>query len=61
MADAHANPNYWLVWLYLSILTVVEIAVIFIPMARVLLVIAHVLARADQGRAGGGLFHAPPV
>jgi cytochrome c oxidase subunit 4 len=42
MAEEHASPNYWLVWLYLFILTVVEIAVIFMPIARVLLVIALV-------------------
>jgi cytochrome c oxidase subunit IV len=42
MAEAHASPNYWLVWLYLFILTVAEIAVIFMPIARVLLVIALV-------------------
>jgi cytochrome c oxidase subunit 4 len=42
MADGHASPNYWLVWLYLFILTVVEIAVIFLPVAKVLIVIALV-------------------
>ena len=26
MAEGHASPNYWLIWLYLSILTVIEIA-----------------------------------
>ena len=27
MAEGHASPNYWLIWLYLFILTVTEIAV----------------------------------
>jgi cytochrome c oxidase subunit 4 len=36
----HGSPNYWLIWLYLSILTVIEIAVIFAPVARFLIVIA---------------------
>ncbi len=40
MADGHANPNYWLIWLYLFILTVTEIAVIFTPIAKLLIVIA---------------------
>lgn len=40
MADGHPTPNYWMVWLYLFILTAVEIAVIFAPAARLLIVIA---------------------
>jgi cytochrome c oxidase subunit 4 len=40
MAEGHASPNYWMIWLYLFILTVAEIAVIFTPMARLLIVIA---------------------
>jgi cytochrome c oxidase subunit 4 len=40
MAEGHASPNYWMIWLYLFILTVVEIAVIFAPVAKVLIVIA---------------------
>ena len=42
MADGHASPNYWLIWLYLFILTVTEIGVIFTPLARLLIVIALV-------------------
>ena len=42
MAEGHASPNYWLIWLYLFILTVIEIAVIFTPLARLLIVIALV-------------------
>ncbi len=40
MAEGHASPNYWLIWLYLFILTVTEIGVIFTPLARLLIVIA---------------------
>ena len=40
MAEEHATPNYWMIWLYLFILTVVEIAVIFMPMPRVLIVVS---------------------
>jgi cytochrome c oxidase subunit 4 len=40
MAEGHASPNYWMIWLYLSILTVIEIAVIFAPMAKLLIAIA---------------------
>ena len=42
MAEGHVSPNYWLIWLYLFILTVIEIAVIFTPVARLLIVIALV-------------------
>ncbi len=42
MAEGHASPNYWMIWLYLFILTVTEIAVIFTPIARLLVVIALV-------------------
>ena len=42
MAEGHASPNYWMIWLYLFILTVVEIAVIFTPVAKLLIVIALV-------------------
>ena len=51
MAEEHASPNYWLIWLYLFILTVVEIAVIFAPIARIAIVIALValaLAKASM-------------
>jgi len=50
MAEEHASPNYWMIWLYLFILTVVEIAVIFTPFPKVLIVIALValaLAKAS--------------
>lgn len=42
MAEGHASPNYWMIWLYLFILTVIEIAVIFAPVAKTLIVIALV-------------------
>jgi len=42
MADGHASPNYWLIFLCLFILTVIEIAVIFVPVAKLLIVIALV-------------------
>ena len=42
MADGHASPNYWLIWFYLFILTVAEIAVVFAPVAKLLIVIALV-------------------
>ena len=50
MAEGHASPNYWLIWLYLFVLTVVEIAVIFAPVARAAIVIALIalaLAKAS--------------
>jgi cytochrome c oxidase subunit 4 len=40
MTEEHAAPNYWMIWLYLFILTVVEIAVIFMPIARLVIVIS---------------------
>ena len=51
MAEEHASPNYWLIWLYLFILTVLEIAVIFTPIARVAVVISLIalaLAKASM-------------
>jgi cytochrome c oxidase subunit 4 len=42
MSDGHASPNYWLIFLCLFILTVIEIAVIFVPVAKLLIVIALV-------------------
>ena len=42
MADGHASPNYWLIFLCLFILTVIEIAVIFTPVAKLLITIALV-------------------
>ncbi|MGH7830128.1 MAG: cytochrome C oxidase subunit IV family protein [Candidatus Binatia bacterium] len=39
MADAHASPNYWMVWLYLFVLTVVEIAVIYMPFPKIIIAI----------------------
>ena len=42
MAEGHRDPNYWLIWLYLFVLTVVEIAVIFMPIAKLVIVIALV-------------------
>ena len=37
MAEAHPSPNYWLIWLYLFILTVLEIAVIYTPIAKIII------------------------
>ncbi len=34
-----AHPNYWAIWLYLSILTVLELGVAFLPWSRQLLLI----------------------
>ena len=36
MADAqvHAQPNYWAIWAYLLILTVVELGVAFLPWSK---------------------------
>jgi cytochrome c oxidase subunit 4 len=51
MAEEHASPNYWLIWLYLFILTVVEVAVIFAPIAKLIIVIALIalaLAKATM-------------
>lgn len=42
MAEGHARSNYWLIFLFLFILTVIEIAVIFMPVAKLLIVIALV-------------------
>ncbi len=35
----HAHPNYWAIWLYLTILTVLELGVAFLPWSRELLLI----------------------
>ena len=44
-AQAHAHPNYWAVWAYLLVLTVMELAVAFLPWSKpVLLLILLVLA-----------------
>ena len=37
MANAHAphvEPNYMLIWLWLSILTVVEVGVVYLPLSK---------------------------
>lgn len=39
MAEEHAAPNYWMIWLYLFILTVIEIAVIYMPLAKLIIAI----------------------
>jgi cytochrome c oxidase subunit 4 len=39
MADTHASPNYMAIFLWLFILTVTEIAVIYLPVAKVVIVI----------------------
>ena len=39
-AEEHKAPNYMLIWLYLFILTVVEVGVAFLPIAKVLIVLS---------------------
>ena len=39
MATAHAEPNYMAVFWWLLALTIVEIAVIYLPIARLLIII----------------------
>jgi cytochrome c oxidase subunit 4 len=58
MAEAHATPNYWLVWLYLFILTVAEIAVIFLPVPKFLIAIALIsLALTKAGLVAAYFMH----
>jgi cytochrome c oxidase subunit IV len=38
MADTHVSPNYWMIWLYLFVLTVVELGVIHLPLVKVAIV-----------------------
>lgn len=33
-AAAHAQPNYWTIWAYLLLLTVVELGVAFLPWSK---------------------------
>ena len=45
----HAEPNYILIWVYLLILTVAEVAVVYIPMPKpimVTLLVSMALAKA---------------
>ncbi len=43
--QAHAHPNYWAVWAYLLILTVLELGVAFLPWSKqVLLVLLLAMA-----------------
>ena len=39
-AADHKAPNYMLIWLYLFILTVVEVGVAFLPIAKSIIVVA---------------------
>jgi cytochrome c oxidase subunit 4 len=39
MADTHASPNYWKIWFYLFVLTVVEIGVIYLPLAKIVIAV----------------------
>jgi len=41
MADgqAHVQPNYWAIWAYLLILTIVELSVAFLPWAKEVLIL----------------------
>jgi cytochrome c oxidase subunit 4 len=58
MAEAHAAPNYWMIWLYLFVLTVIEIAVIFAPVAKVLIAIALIsLALAKAALVAAYFMH----
>jgi len=47
--EAHPGPNYWMIWFYLFILTVVEIAVIYMPLTKV--VIAALLISLASSKA----------
>ena len=38
-AQAHAHPNYWAIWLYLLILTVLELGVAFLPWPKQVLLL----------------------
>ena len=49
MADAHAEPNYIFIFWWLLALTIFEIAVIYMPIARlaiVILLVGSALAKA---------------
>ena len=49
MADAHAEPNYISIFWWLLALTIVEIAIIYMPMARLfinILLVGFALAKA---------------
>lgn len=49
MADTHAEPNYISIFWWLLALTIVEIAVIYMPMARLfinILLVGFALAKA---------------
>jgi cytochrome c oxidase subunit 4 len=39
MADTHASPNYWKIWFYLFVLTVIEIGVIYLPLAKIVIAV----------------------
>lgn len=39
MADTHASPNYWKIFFYLFVLTVVEIGVIYLPVAKIVIAV----------------------
>ena len=39
-ADGHAEPNYWMVWLALAVLTVIELAVAKVPNAKAFVIIS---------------------
>ena len=38
--QSHAHPNYWAVWVYLLVLTVVELGVAFLPWSKQVLLLA---------------------
>ena len=39
-ADGHAEPKYWMVWLALAVLTVIELAVAKVPNAKAFVIIS---------------------
>lgn len=39
-ADGHAEPNYWMVWLALAVLTVIELLVAKVPNAKAFVVVS---------------------
>ena len=57
-SDEHAEPNYWMVWLALAILTVVELLVARVPGARAFVILSLcVLALAKAALVAAYFMH----
>jgi cytochrome c oxidase subunit 4 len=57
-ATDHAEPNYWGVWLSLLILTLAEVAIVYISMPRVVTVVSLcALALAKAALVAGYFMH----